>query len=78
MAPALQQVLCADDLELQRLIRAAPSANRQFHASELCRAIGLVTYEARIRNVMRQFGCLRFAATLAVHGQAITAGEIAR
>ena len=64
--------------ELSDQIRAAPTSNRQFHASDLCRLIGHVAYEARIREVIGQFGCLRFAATLAVHGQAVIAGEISR
>lgn len=66
------------DQELQRLISAAPSKNWQFHASDLCRLIGQAAYNARISNVVRHFGCPRFAATLAVHGGAVQAGEIAR
>lgn len=59
-------------------IRAAPSSNRQFHASDLCRLIGQAAYEARVLDVVRRFGCPRFAAILAVHGQAVLAGEISR
>lgn len=66
------------DLELQRLISAAPSKNWQFHASDLCRLIGQDTYESRIVNVIRRFGCPRFAAILAVHGRAVLAGEVSR
>jgi hypothetical protein len=62
--------------ELHDQIRAAPSANRQFHASDLCRLIGQTAYDARVLDVVRQFGCPRFAAILAVHGRAVTAGEI--
>ena len=54
--------------ELHDQIRAAPSANRQFHASDLCRLIGQAAYDARVLDVVRQFGCPRFAAILAVHG----------
>lgn len=64
--------------ELHDQIKAAPSGNRQFHASDLCRLIGQAAYDARILEVIRQFGCPRFTATLAVHGRAVTAGEIAR
>ncbi|MDQ1850598.1 hypothetical protein Q9299_20035 [Gemmobacter fulvus] len=64
--------------KLQRLIQAAPSKNREFHASELGRRIGQASYEARVFAMVRKFGCLRFAATLAVHGQAVIAGEITR
>jgi hypothetical protein len=64
--------------ELRDQIRAAPSSNRQFHASDLCRLIGQAAYDARILEVIRQFGCPRFTATLAVHGRAVMAGEIVR
>ncbi|MFU8865595.1 MAG: hypothetical protein ACNA7O_16905 [Rhodobacterales bacterium] len=64
--------------KLQDQIKAAPSANRQFHASDLCRVIGQAAYDARVLDVIRQFGCPRFTATLAVHGQAVLAREIAR
>jgi hypothetical protein len=70
--------LTQEDLELQRLISAAPSKNWQFHASDLCRLIGQDTYESRIVNVIRRFGCPRFAAILAVHGRAVLAGEVSR
>jgi hypothetical protein len=64
--------------ELHRLISAAPSKNWQFHASDLCALIGQGTYDARVLDIARQFGCPRFAAILAVHGKAVTAGEISR
>jgi hypothetical protein len=64
--------------ELHRLIAAAPSRNREFHASDLCRLIGQAAYEARVSDVVGHFGCPRFAATLAVHGSAVLAGEISR
>ena len=63
--------------ELQDQIKAAPSRNRQFHASDLCQLIGQAAYDARVLNAIRQFGCQRFTATLAVHGRAVLAGEIA-
>lgn len=64
--------------ELHDQIKAAPSSNRQFHASDLCRLIGRAAYDARVLEVIRQFGCQRFTAMLAVHGRAVLAGEIAR
>ena len=64
--------------ELHDQIKAAPSANRQFHASDLCRLIGQAAYDARIHDVVRKFGCPRFTASLAVHGRAVLAGEITR
>jgi hypothetical protein len=64
--------------ELHDQISAAPSSNRQFHASDLCRLIGPAAYEARVVDVIRRFDCNRFAAILAVHGRAVLAGEISR
>lgn len=75
---APKRVLAPKDLELHRLIAAALSKNREFHASDLRRVIGPATYEARVVDVVRQFGCPTFAAILAVHGKAVIAGEIAR
>jgi hypothetical protein len=72
------RALTKEDLELHRLIAAAPSKNWQFHASDLCRLIGQAAYEARVSDVVRHFGCPRFAATLAVHSRAVLAGEISR
>jgi hypothetical protein len=64
--------------ELHDQIKAAPSGNRQFHESDLCRLIGQAAYDARVIDVIRQFGCPRFTATLAVHVRAVMAGEISR
>jgi hypothetical protein len=64
--------------ELHDQIQAALSSNRVFHASDLCRLIGRTAYEARVLDVVRQFGCPKFAAILAVHGRAVMAGEISR
>ena len=72
------QVLKPKARELLDQIKAAPTSNRQFHASDLRRLIGQAAYEARILEVVRYFGCPKFTATLAVHGQAVLAGEIAR
>jgi len=77
-APAPQRAPDPTQRELQDQIKAAPIANRQFHASDLCSAIGRGAYDARVLEVIRQFGCARFTATLAVHGRAVLAGEIAR
>jgi hypothetical protein len=71
-----QSVLDLAELELHRLVAAAPSNNREFHASDLLRVIGQTAYDARIVDVVGQFGCPRFAAILAVHGHAVLAGEI--
>jgi transcriptional regulator with XRE-family HTH domain len=76
--PAPQTAQDPLERELHEQIKAAPSSNRQFHASDLCRVIGQAAYDARVVDVIRQFGCPRFTATLAVHGRAVLAGEIAR
>lgn len=70
------RVIGPEEQELHRLIATAPSKNREFHARDLCRQIGSAHYHARIRGVVEQYGCPKFAATLAVHGQAVAAGEI--
>jgi hypothetical protein len=77
-APKPQRVVDPRVRELHDQIKAAPSSNRQFHASDLCRVIGQAAYDARVLQVIRQFGCPRFTATLAVHGRAVMAGEIVR
>ncbi|MCC1482933.1 hypothetical protein J1C52_14965, partial [Roseibaca sp. Y0-43] len=77
-APTQQQGTDPRERELHAQIKAAPSGNRQFHASDLCRLIGQAAYDARVVDVIRQFGCPRFTATLAVHGRAVMAGEISR
>ena len=76
--PAPMRKIEPKERELLEQIQAAPSANRQFHASDLCRLIGHAGYEARVTDVIRQFGCQRFSAILAVHGRAVLAGEISR
>jgi hypothetical protein len=40
--------------------------------------IGQAAYDARVLEVIRQFGCPTFTATLVVHGRAVMAGEIAQ
>jgi len=76
--PTSERSLDPRERELHDQIKAAPSGNRQFHAPDLCRLIGQAAYDARVLDVIRQFGCPRFTATLAVHGRAVMAGEIAR
>lgn len=73
-----QCVLDPAERKLHRLIKAAPSKNWQFHASDLRRLIGPAAYEARVLGTLRQFGCPRFTASLAVHGRAVLAGEISK
>lgn len=73
-----QRVLDPAEQELHRLIAAAPCKNREFHASDLRRLIDQTTYDGRVLDIVRQFGCPRFTATLAVHGRAVIDGEITR
>jgi hypothetical protein len=75
---APQRTLDPRERELLAQIKAAPSTNRQFHAADLCRAIGQAAYDTRVLDVIKRFACPRFTATLAVHGQAVMAGEISR
>jgi AraC-like DNA-binding protein len=63
-------------VELAALIRAAPVRNRQFHEADLRRAIGQEAYEARVVAAVARFRCLRFVASLAVHGRAVKDREI--
>jgi len=74
--PTPKWVIDPKERELLDQIQAAPSANRQFHASDICRLIGHAAYEAQILGVIRKFGCQRFTAILAVHCRAVLAGEI--
>lgn len=73
---AKKPVIGPKELELHRLIAAAPSKNWQFHERDLRRLIGEPAYEARVRDIVEKFGCPRFAASLAVHGQAMLTDEI--
>jgi hypothetical protein len=75
-APTPERAPDPRERALHDQIKAAPSGNRQFHASDLCRILGQAAYEARVLEVIQQFGCPRFTATLAVHGKAVLAGEI--
>ncbi|MFN3825708.1 MAG: hypothetical protein ACK4RN_17200, partial [Pseudorhodobacter sp.] len=54
--PAPQPVQDPLERELHEQIKAAPSSNRQFHASDLCRVIGQAVYDARVVAVIQQFG----------------------
>lgn len=49
-------------------MQAAPTANRQFHASDLCRLIGHAAYEARVLDVIRKFSEVGSALTSGVGG----------
>ncbi|OJY28872.1 MAG: hypothetical protein BGP11_02035 [Rhodobacterales bacterium 65-51] len=54
----------------------APIQNRHFHQSDLERLIGRHGYEKRVQDMQSRFKTNRFAACLAVHGTAVSVGEI--
>ena len=66
----------AGAITLADMARAAPFGNRQWHRSDLIRRIGQPAYDARVAALIDRYGGGRFAAELAVHGQAVRAGEI--
>jgi hypothetical protein len=68
--------VCTDPVQL--MARPAPFANRAFHESDLRRAIGSDAYEQRVAAIQSTYNAPRFAAQLAVHGQAVRAGTIDR
>jgi hypothetical protein len=66
-----------NELEAAAMIRLAPVKNWRFHERDLERRIGREAYEARVSAMQARLGLNRFAAALAVHGEAAWAGEIA-
>lgn len=67
---------CTDPVQL--MARPAPFANRAFHENDLRRAIGNNAYEQRVTTIQSTYGATRFAAQLAVHGNAVLEGTIPR
>lgn len=59
------------------LARPAPFQNRHFHQRDLERLLGRESYETRIEIMRAKLNVTRFAALLAVHGEAVRASEIA-
>ena len=57
------------------LARPAPFQNRHFHQRDLERLIGPRAYEVRVQALQVLLNVNRFAACLAVHGNAVGAGE---
>lgn len=68
--------VCTDPVIL--MAKPAPFANRAFHESDLRRAIGPDAYEKRVASIISTYTATRFAAQLAVHGQAVRDGIIDR
>ena len=73
-----EPVVDAKSAEVSALIRHAPVKNWRFHERDLQRVIGKEAYDERVRAKQARLGVNRFAATLAVHGEAVSAGEIVR
>lgn len=67
--------------ESRRLIEMAapaPFENRHWHKSALIGLIGQQGYENRVSGIVARYNASRFAAEMAVHGEAVRSGEIAR
>ena len=73
-----EEVLGTINEELAALIRHAPVKNWRFHERDLQRIIGREAYEERVRAMTAKLGVNRFAAALAVHGEAVSKGELVK
>ena len=62
--------------EAADLIRLAPVQNWRFHERDLERRIGQEAYAERVSAMQARLGLNRFAAALAVHGEAVRDAEI--
>jgi hypothetical protein len=71
-----EPVLDAASAEVAALIRHAPVKNWRFHERDLQRIIGREAYDERVRAMQARLGVSRFAAALAVHGEAAREREI--
>ncbi|MEP3329255.1 hypothetical protein [Sedimentitalea sp.] len=65
---------CADPVTL--MARPAPFSNKDFHEINLQKIIGKDAYDERIAAIQKTYGAGRYAARLAVHGQAVKDGII--
>lgn len=74
--PEPDRVLGPKEQEAADLIRLAPVTNWRFHEQDLERRIGREAYAERIRAMQARLGLNRFAAALAVHGEAARGREI--
>lgn len=74
--PEPDRVLRPREQEAADLIRLAPVTNWRFHEQDLERRIGREAYAERIRTMQARLGLNRFAAALAVHGEAARMREI--
>lgn len=74
--PEPDRMLGPREQEAADLIRLAPVTNWRFHEQDLERRIGREAYAERIRAMQARLGLNRFAAALAVHGEAARGKEI--
>jgi hypothetical protein len=77
VAPEPERKQSENELEAAALIRLAPVKNWRFHERDLERRIGRDAYETRVRAMQARLGLNRFAAALAVHGEAVGRSELA-
>ena len=71
-----ERVLGPREQEAADLIRLAPVQNWRFHEGDLERRIGREAYAERVSAMQARLGLNRFAAALAVHGEAARMREI--
>ena len=71
-----ERVLGPKEKEAADLIRLAPVQNWRFHERDLERRVGRETYAERVSAMQARLGLNRFAAALAVHGEAVRGREI--
>jgi hypothetical protein len=77
-AVAPETTVAPERLAAARLAAPAPYCNRGHHERELRRLIGADAYGGRIRRIVEELQVSFEDAMLAVHGNAVTNGEIAR
>lgn len=73
----IEAPVSSGEAQAAALARPAPFQNRHFHERDLERLLGREMYEARIEIMQAKLNVVRFAAQLAVHGEAVRASEIA-
>ncbi len=71
-----ERVLGPREQEAADLIRLAPVQNWRFHERDLERRVGREAYAERVSAMQARLGLNRFAAALAVHGEAARMREI--
>lgn len=72
-----EQILDPATAEVAALIRHVPAKNWRLHERDLQRIIGREACDDWVRAMQARLRVNRFAAPLAVHGEAVRAGKIA-